>query len=125
MEEPMSDEELAEVREFLTLPTSQSAYLACTVTDIRIHRLLARLDALQALVDKLPKTADGVPVVDGDELYHPSVGDNSMFGVHAETKAYWIWNSGPNEGSHWTDTISSCYSTREAALAAKVEGDAR
>lgn len=73
-------------------------------------------DELRAIVDKLPKTADGVPVVPGRDF------------------VYWRYDS---EGRRWhvlnrlmvlpvgggaSEPLSECYSTREAAEAAKAEG---
>lgn len=59
--EPMSDEEWRE----LSLDIDAIAAEKWVIPTALLRRMKARLDALQAVVDKLPKTADGVPVVPG------------------------------------------------------------
>ena len=81
----------------------------CLVTVAQYRKALDELERLRAIVDKLPKTADGVPVVPGL--------DN-----------VWVKN-GPNVRPSESMTTwrllqvrrSYCYSTREAAEAAKQE----
>ena len=78
-----------------------------------------RIADLQAIVDKLPKTADGVPVVPGEYVWTPGC-------------AMWIVCRG-NGSSDYSETLAAepnaydmdpsmpvrfCYSTREAAEAA-------
>lgn len=76
-----------------------------------------------AIVDKLPKTKDGVSVVPGEDVvWHPEVKSN----VSNELQAMAIDIDG---GAAWWRTpkdrrfVSDCYSTREAAEAARKEGD--
>ena len=74
---------------------------------------------LEAIVDKLPKTADGVPVVPGEYVWTPGLamwivcrGNGSSDyceTLAAEPNAYDMDPSAP---------VKSCYSTREAAEAA-------
>jgi len=78
----------------------------------------AEIERLQTIVDKLPKTADGVPVVPGMVLHDP-IWIEDPFGVHQllvfcpnARRSEWSCNDGE------VDT-SQCYSTREAAQAAK------
>lgn len=81
-----------------------------------IEVVLAEIKRLQAIVAKLPKTADGVPVVPGidvwvthQERHEPykctvfAVGNTALKVEVSEThKRTWVWQS-------------ACYSTREAA----------
>lgn len=83
------------------------------------------IERLQAKLDKLPKTADGVVVVPGMELRHPHDSCDKGDGWHI-----WIPQdvldmalSGDDEISYGIP-VSDCYSTREAALAAKENNDA-
>ncbi len=86
-----------------------------------------RIVALEAIVDKLPKTADGVPVVPGmdvwckDAVSHPrsTVG---CYQWHVKNVDFRGLISGTfhnvSEGPH---DASACYSTRQAAEAAAKE----
>jgi len=83
----------------------------------------AEITRLRAIVEKLPKTADGVPVVPGDELWvrHPD-------GGCAGTRRWWKhpslgWSVGFEHMQNEPIDVSSCYSTREAAEAAKEGGE--
>ncbi|MEQ8770080.1 MAG: hypothetical protein RIB60_06180 [Phycisphaerales bacterium] len=85
-----------------------------------------RIAALEAIVKRLPKTADGVPVVPGHEptkLYNPDYAGTKWFEVDAGDIEFgdsdrewsvcwggWDYDSTP---------VSDWYSTREAAEAAK------
>lgn len=82
----------------------------------RITELEADNERLQAIVDKLPKTADGVPVVPEMPLYMP--GSNTVGEVNPMTvNDGYSW---PNaNGSSPASRLDDCYSTREAAEAAK------
>jgi hypothetical protein len=74
-----------------------------------IKSVIAAMRDAQAIIDKLPKTADGVVVVPGLPVFHPNEGEMVIdaSGVPDEESGGWCYP--PNE----------CYSTREAALAAK------
>lgn len=65
---------------------------------------------LQAIVDKLPRTADGVPVVPGMVLHYRRGWQvlGAMVGEYAD-----------REGDWHCVAIDDCYSTRQAAEAAK------
>lgn len=67
---------------------------------------------LQAIVDKLPKTADGVPVVPEMDLYYPA-----SWGMCESYTAMVRWVGDNPVGSGFADS----YSTREAAQAARKE----
>lgn len=77
-----------------------------------LREMKARLDAAEAIVAKLPKTADGVPMIHGETYwYNGAMGD--IIECHSELVV-------------GTETCGcptfSCYSTREAADAALVGG---
>ncbi len=100
-------------------------------TAVRLLRELADLKAdnewLKTIVDKLPKTADGVPVTIGmncvvfDGLgYSIARDDVGVLSIlqHADQEAVVVAvRSGG--GDEWTVTASDIYSTREAASAAE------
>ena len=67
------------------------------------ERVAVHIAELEAIVDKLPKTADGVPVVPGMELWFVNEHGKASMGVTTPTFGQ----------------VSRFYSTREAALAAK------
>ena len=71
-----------------------------------LPRAVAELRRLRAIVDKLPVTADGVPVYHGMKAWYP--GDNESGTVTFHVCA---------EGGF--SAIAACYSTREAADAAR------
>lgn len=73
----------------------------------RTCELREQLDRLQAIVDRLPKTVDGVPVVRGDELWH---GGKEYV---AEQVAYRRTNT------RISMNPTFCFSSREAENAAK------
>ncbi len=72
--------------------------------------LVAEIERLRAIVEKLPKTADGVPIVPGMEL-HPSPCPYPILEAHAEIKAYWI----TSDGQSLVDDPRKFYSTALAA----------
>ena len=83
-----------------------------------------QLARLQAIVDKLPKTADGVPVVPGMRLYplHPIDLEAHIEDYGTVTVALWDENSGVHL-IHGYDSfrVGNCYSTKEAAEAGEDE----
>lgn len=96
---------------------------------------LAEVERLRAIVDRLPKTADGVHVVPGDRVWHPQMAGNWAFGltVMANDEAgaepdMWCacvcTTIGPDNfvASVQDEPVANCYSTPEAAKAAR-EGD--
>lgn len=66
-------------------------------------------------MDKLPKTADGVPVVLGDPVWFPGV-PTPLFVGGSECPAANPYMASNNEDGA---DVSECYSTREAAQAAE------
>jgi hypothetical protein len=86
-----------------------------------------RLEELERVVGKLPKTADGVPVVPGDQVWHPlHIGKRpcTVFGGEnwpTEYEVTIILGIGEDNFVNRSDTVSvtECYSSREAALAAQ------
>jgi hypothetical protein len=72
------------------------------------------------VLEKLPVTADGVRV-HGQTLYHPGLGAVRFNGVERQLAGDgWVWCY---SASDRRETIPKwCYSTREAALAARQDG---
>jgi regulator of replication initiation timing len=77
-------------------------------------------ERLRAIVDKLPKTADGMAVFIDDKVYHP---DYDVPGQVDYADSIWMAHFNPDcKGSEWAGVaIRNCYSTREAAEAAEVD----
>jgi len=72
----------------------------------------------RAIVNRLPKTADGVPVVDGMELFRRDrFSANDIMPAIAKTDAYWV----THDGQHVVDDSKTFFSTREAAEVEAVE----
>lgn len=94
--------------------------------------LLAKCVRLQAIVDRLPKTADGVPVVPGTQtpLWNPDYAGTGYYQVDAS----WIehtpdclceWSVTWGGPGHDASDVGRWYSTEQAAEAARKEqGDA-
>jgi len=85
----------------------------------RVHRLEKQNQRLRGIVDKLPKTADGVPVVPGMRLYRYDgsfVPGDDWFDttVRAMTHTCATFTSDDEDGE-WS--FDKWYSTREAAKA--------
>lgn len=111
-------------------PDTQAYYLADSRAALIASGLPARVRELEAIVAKLPKTADGVPIVPGMKLWVPAfdeVEDDGGIYHHAVTYegpvsdrhivyggADWMQGPIPLKGRTF-------YSTREAAEAAKQE----
>ncbi len=75
----------------------------------------------QALWDRCPKTADGVPVISGDTVYINVFDDRKIVSYtlkcigHSSVPLCYFWEG----NTAWP--VSGCYSTREAAEAARKE----
>lgn len=92
-----------------------------SIPHTRERCLTAERDALQAIVDKLPKTADGVVVVYGDTIFTADgIQCEAACGVGGNLKAF--GSVGPEgyltEVTAIITSIAKCYSTPEAAQAA-------
>ncbi len=82
----------------------------------RCREIAAELDRLQAIVAKLPVTADGVPVMPGMKVFYDICGVISVMRV----------DSVELHGERWllrqfgvvTRDLTDCYSTQAAAAAA-------
>jgi hypothetical protein len=70
---------------------------------------------LERLRDGSVKTADGVAVTDGMELFSTVELHDTIMECHAKTDAYWV----THEGQHVVDSVEKFYSTPEAAKEAK------
>lgn len=81
---------------------------------------LSRLAELEAIVDKLPKTADGVPVMPGMTVFFTTGKGCSVNGIVQHVTSACCGNTS-GAGLHWWRSTSDCYSTREAAEAAMAE----
>lgn len=69
-------------------------------------------DAARKIVERLPKTADGVPVIPCvDSVYYKAANGVHQLSVDDDESASF--------GGDWMQKILTCYSTSEAALAAK------
>ena len=77
---------------------------------VQEHRHADEIERLRAIVDKLPKTADGVPVVPGMKLFFLCPFENRITSDQ-------VFQDRPEVGG-MTIEVSNCYSTREAAEAA-------
>jgi hypothetical protein len=96
--------------------------------DAELARLRERVGELEAIVDRLPRTADGVPVTPGDMIFMPASGDAIEVARFRNNGCYPIYIRGKS-GELEPATLSvpvkveECYSTRSAAEAAmKKEG---
>jgi hypothetical protein len=107
----------------MTDPTVAALLRKCTVKAATVgHPILARLAAAEAIVGRLPKTADGVPATPDMTLFCPN-------GHQIEPNLYYFDCSAACESGDCVQledfgyesptgyTIAECYSTR-AALAA-------
>lgn len=97
-----------------TLKQECPANRACI--DSLLGDLLEENKRLQAIVDKLPKTADGVPVAPGDKVYRAGEYTSAQLTIARDLPEY---NGGWQDGRV---RIENCYSTREAAQAALDKG---
>lgn len=85
----------------------------------------AEIERLRAIVDRLPKTADGASIVNGDRIYEAPC---TISGRVVEHSVQHVDDDGwlviSDDGSYEPPIIanlSRCYSTREAAEAAAEE----
>jgi hypothetical protein len=93
--------------------------------------LADEVERLRAIVDRLPKTADGVPLFPGDTVYYEKNPSNDTI-VAFTVAPYSEWNTDvwgvqnqsravSKKGGGWPAAM--CYSTRKAAEAAKEATD--
>jgi DNA repair exonuclease SbcCD ATPase subunit len=82
-----------------------------------VEALMRRVAELEAVVNQLPKTADGVPCIPGETpLWHRSHIDRQG---HVDDKGNAAFYYGCGEYRY--EAVGDCYSTREAAQAAKAK----
>ena len=86
------------------------------------RELIGEIDRLRAIVDKLPKTADGVPITPGMDVWEVIPGTGVI--------CYWCGVRIIDEvgivaenGSSTRTTPDRCYSTEAAAIEAQKEQD--
>lgn len=89
------------------------------VSSTALKALLAENERLRGVVDRLPKTADGVAVVPESEVWYPPHMFRSWEVDYAD--AIWMVHINPDgKGNEWFGVgVDKCYSTRESALNAK------
>lgn len=85
-----------------------------------VHECLDEIIRLQAVVDKLPKTADGVSVVPGMKVWVRWRTPEGTIVRQWETYTMSPFGAGDGDRLHWN--YAQCYSTEAAARAAKAEG---
>lgn len=83
----------------------------------------AEITRLQAIVDKLPKTADGVPVVPGMDVWVDPNSPHCCLVAHVRSDKAIAINFHGNPYAT-IQTNKDAFSCREAAEAAREEGDA-
>lgn len=83
----------------------------------RMKALVSDIEELQAIVDKLPKTADGVPITIGTRLW---VWDTDIGCYQVRESVRLISATAVSlDGHNTANSASTFFSTREAAEAAK------
>ena len=94
-----------------------------SLTD-RTQAALDELERLQAIVDRLPTTADGVPIAKGVIIYR-AVGDHGM--LEHEVTGFQFADDGSLKilmfGRGWTAFCDGWYGSREAAESARKQLD--
>jgi len=76
------------------------------------------IERLQSLVDRLPKTADGVPVRPGDQIWFHKGIDTAVIRKVVDGGEYGdIVEIVDAEGLHSLVALDACYSAREATKA--------
>jgi len=85
-----------------------------TVDSACVRWLLGKYKEAQAIVEKLPKTADGVPVTPKQTIYF-------TFGATLCEATSFMELGWPVHQLYSPTSISRCYSTREAAEQARKE----
>ena len=93
-----------------------------------IRDLLAALDEMQGVVERLPVTADGVRVVPGDTVLWLRIGprggvriERVKVGCEGEIGTWWCSDNCNSMGDEWEllqDSLADCYATIEAVEAA-------
>ena len=86
--------------------------------DSDLYCLERQVEALEAVVSKLSKTGDGVPIVPHMMLWIVSELDILLSG-----EARMFLSNGKIVTSAFTEEPAKCYSTREAAQASKTKGE--
>lgn len=126
------NETTKDLRQLVSLGECPCESAAWSHWDQAIQAAADRLEELEAIVARVPKTADGVPVVPGDTVYakrNPS--DDTVVEFEVADYEKWAmdaWGS-RNQARAYTEggggwiVSRHCYSTREAAEAAVKGGE--
>lgn len=118
----MTDEKIARIEHRLTVDKADGCHLAQTETIDDVLALIARLRAAEAIVAKLPKTADGVRVVPGMRVWCVGgkyIDEREVLGPHGQHSLLTLEFHPHNGGYATTHRLAKdCYSTEAAARAA-------
>jgi len=108
----------------LMQPVFDGQFVRYSQASDRIAELEAEVERLKAIVDKLPKTADGVPVGIGDVVWwlHSGIAHECAVTGIDDLNRVAIARL-PRDSDQSSSIRHSLYSTREAAIAASKEQD--
>ncbi len=91
----------------------------------RNEELTDEIERLQAFMDKLPKTLDGVTKLPDDQVWHIDASRTIRVGIVFYNAGWGATVSWPSGNTSWPNRydieVERCYSTLEAAEAAKGE----
>jgi len=113
--------------EYVRLDAALTASAAAYRRQLRLRQAPDRDDVirLEAIVDKIPHTKDGVPVLPGMSLWQKKYNEVQRIEVISldDLESDWPatvrmeFDSHPGESSTYRWHVQGCYSTKEAALA--------
>ena len=119
---------------FEPAPTADAYEAVCearTKWQERVEKAKAENMRLRAIMDRLPKTVDGMPIVPGMTVFIPHPHPSNLITEREVVAPYGTLACLTKEPAHFGCCESTahrlareCYSTREAALAAKEASDA-
>lgn len=84
-----------------------------------LREAAAEIERLQAIVSRLPRTADGMPIAPGMKLWTVFDGSDVTVNWFCRGHGTGVWLMDTDRGNR---TESECYSTREAAEKARLAG---
>lgn len=122
----LRDRDLCDALSFMTVaidPAQSDDTDDWELTDVRwrkrVDEMHAELQRLQAIIDPLEKTADGVPVIPHKtKVYHPDeIGHDGPAAMYITSSNFaWVHRGAGTATPHYE--TRTCYSTPSAALAA-------